>query len=81
MTFHRRGPGERRGRKTAFAVESIRRSWRTMGAPLYPDATRLLVTDDASGSNGARLRLLKLELQTLGRDRPRDRRAPLPTGH
>jgi hypothetical protein len=52
-----------------------------MGAPLYPDATRLLVTDDASGSNGARLRLLKLELQTLGRDRPRDRRAPLPTGH
>lgn len=47
----------------AFAVESIRRWWRTMGAPLYPDATRLLVTADAGGSNGARLRLWKLELQ------------------
>ncbi len=49
----------------AFAVESIRRWWRTMGAPLYPDATRLLVTADAGGSNGARLRLWKLELQKL----------------
>ena len=49
----------------AFAVESIRRWWRTMGQPLYPDATRLLVTADAGGSNGARLRLWKLELQRL----------------
>jgi hypothetical protein len=48
-----------------FAVESIRRWWRTMGQPLYPDATRLLVTADAGGSNGARLRLWKLELQRL----------------
>ena len=49
----------------AFAVESIRRWWRTMGAPLYPDATRLLITADAGGSNGYRLRLWKLELQRL----------------
>ena len=49
----------------AFAVESIRRWWRTMGAPLYPDAKRLLVTADAGGSNGYRLRLWKLELQKL----------------
>jgi transposase len=49
----------------AFAVESIRRWWRTMGAPLYPDATRLLVTADAGGSNGFRLRLWKRELQRL----------------
>jgi len=49
----------------AFAVESIRRWWRTMGAPLYPAAKRLLVTADAGGSNGYRLRLWKLELQKL----------------
>ena len=49
----------------AFAVESIRRWWATMGQALYPDATRLLVTADAGGSNGYRLRLWKLELQKL----------------
>ena len=36
-----------------------------MGAPLYPEATRLLVTADAGGSNGYRLRLWKQELQKL----------------
>ena len=49
----------------AFAVESIRRWWATMGQELYPAATRLLVTADAGGSNGYRLRLWKLELQKL----------------
>ncbi len=49
----------------AFAVESIRRWWQTMGAPLYPDATRLLITADAGGSDGYRLRLWKWELQKL----------------
>ena len=49
----------------AFAVESIRRWWRTMGQPLYPDAGRLLITADAGGSNGYRLQLWKLELQRL----------------
>jgi len=49
----------------AFAVESIRRWWQTMGHALYPDATRLLVTADAGGSNGYRVRLWKLELAGL----------------
>ena len=49
----------------AFAVESIRRWWRTMGEPLYPDATRLLITADGGGSNGCPLRLWKRELQRL----------------
>ena len=49
----------------AFAVESIRRWWRGMGEALYPRATRLLITADAGGSNGYRLRLWKLELQKL----------------
>jgi transposase len=48
-----------------FAVETIRRWWRTMGQPSYPQATRLLITADAGGSNGSRLRLWKLELQKL----------------
>ena len=48
-----------------FAVETIRRWWRSMGQPAYPRATRLLITADAGGSNGSRLRLWKLELQKL----------------
>ncbi len=48
-----------------FAVETIRRWWRTMGRPAYPEASRLLITADAGGSNGSRLRLWKIELQKL----------------
>ena len=48
-----------------FAVETIRRWWRMMGRPAYPEATRLLITADAGGSNGSRLRLWKVELQKL----------------
>jgi transposase len=48
-----------------FAVETIRRWWRSMGRPVYPEATRLLITADAGGSNGSRLRLWKIELQKL----------------
>ena len=36
-----------------------------MGSPLYPDAERLLITADGGGSNGARVRLWKVELQKL----------------
>ena len=50
---------------SAFAVESIRRWWRSMGQPLYPQARRLLITADAGGSNGYQVRLWKLELQKL----------------
>jgi len=49
----------------AFAVESIRRWWRWMGRLSYPKATRLLITADSGGSNGARVRLWKWELQEL----------------
>ena len=48
-----------------FAVESIRRWWSEMGRHRYPDASELLVTADCGGSNGARVRLWKLELQRL----------------
>lgn len=47
----------------AFAVESIARWWRYMGHQSYPDARELLITADAGGSNSARARLWKLELQ------------------
>jgi transposase len=46
----------------SFAVNSIRRWWRLMGRQAYPEAERLLVTADAGGSNGARSRLWKWEL-------------------
>ncbi|NHZ67123.1 ISAzo13 family transposase [Massilia genomosp. 1] len=48
-----------------FAVESIRRWWREMGATAYPGAKRLLITADCGGSNGYRVRLWRLELQKL----------------
>ena len=46
-----------------FAVESITRWWRKMGKRLYPDATELLITADAGGSNSYRARLWKVALQ------------------
>jgi hypothetical protein len=48
-----------------FAVESIRRWWRRMGRKRYAKAKRLLITADCGGSNGARVRLWKVELQKL----------------
>ena len=48
-----------------FAVESIR-CWRDrMGRQRYPGAHELTITADCGGSNGARVRLWKLELQKL----------------
>jgi hypothetical protein len=49
----------------AFAAQSIRRWWESMGAKAYPDAKKLLITADSGGSNGARVRLWKVELQKL----------------
>jgi hypothetical protein len=46
-----------------FAVESIARWWRSMGKRTYPAAKELLITADGGGSNAARSRLWKLELQ------------------
>ena len=47
----------------AFAVETLRRWWRSMGSAAYPRTRRVLVTADAGGSNAARSRLWKAELQ------------------
>ncbi len=48
-----------------FAVESIRRWWYKMGRVSYPQATHVLVTADCGGSNGYRVRLWKVALQSL----------------
>ena len=52
----------------AFAVASIRGWWHHEGRHLYPRARSILITADAGGSNGWRLRLWKLELQRLADD-------------
>jgi len=36
----------------SFAVESLRRWWRRVGATAYPTANRLLVCADSGGRNG-----------------------------
>ena len=48
-----------------FAVSSIRHWWGRMGKTVYPEARELLITADAGGSNGYRVRLWKRELQKL----------------
>lgn len=50
-----------------FAVASIRTWWRRLGRRRYPRAQlrRVLITADSGGSNGARNRLWKYELQKL----------------
>lgn len=46
-----------------FAVQSIRTWHERMGRERYPKAHALTITADCGGSNGARVRLWKLELQ------------------
>lgn len=48
-----------------FAVGALRRWWQKLGRKRYGGARRLLVTADSGGSNGARSRLWKVELQKL----------------
>jgi hypothetical protein len=52
----------------AFAVESIRRWWERLGRARYPEAGRLVITADCGGSNGARVRLWKRELQRFANE-------------
>lgn len=52
----------------AFAVESIRRWWRSTGSPLYAGKKDLLITSDGGGSNGVRNRLWKRELQEFSNE-------------
>ena len=48
-----------------FAVEAIRSWLGRMGRQRYPNARELTITADCGGSNGARVRLWKVELQKL----------------
>jgi hypothetical protein len=49
----------------AFAVNTLRSWWNTVGVVAYPDAGRLLITADSGGANGNRRRTWKTELATL----------------
>lgn len=51
-----------------FAVETIRRWWKSMGETSYINATKLLITADGGGSNGSRVRLWKIELQKFANE-------------
>lgn len=51
-----------------FSVAALRRWHRLLGRKRYPHLQRLLVTADSGGSNGARNRLWKWELQRLADD-------------
>jgi hypothetical protein len=48
-----------------FAVAAIRSWLERMGRQRYPKARELTITADCGGSNGARVRLWKVELQKL----------------
>jgi len=48
-----------------FAVQSIRHWRAAMGCERYPNMRELTITADCGGSNGARVRLWKFELQKL----------------
>ncbi|MCX4781664.1 ISAzo13 family transposase [Streptomyces sp. NBC_01264] len=50
------------GDTAAFAVATLRRWWDGEGRHRYPDASRLLITADAGGSNGYRVRAWKRHL-------------------
>ena len=49
----------------AFAASSIASWWEQLGKSVYPHATSLTITADSGGSNSARGRLWKVELQKL----------------
>jgi len=50
---------------SAFAVQTLRRWWDTVGRTRYPDAGKLLICADGGGSNGYRIRAWKIELAKL----------------
>jgi len=53
---------------SAFAVQTLRRWWDTIGKPRYSDATMLLICADGGGSNGHRIRAWKIELAQFTAD-------------
>jgi Rhodopirellula transposase DDE domain len=48
-----------------FAVNTIETWWQEVGKPMYPNASRLMISADGGGSNGYRTRLWKTELARL----------------
>jgi hypothetical protein len=50
---------------SAFAVETLRRWWSTVGAHRYSGSDQLLICADGGGSNGYRVRAWKIELARL----------------
>ncbi len=50
---------------SAFAVQTVRRWWDTIGKARYPHAEKLLICADGGGSNGYRVRAWKIELAKL----------------
>jgi len=52
-----------------FAAENVARWWQKTGRKHYPDAYELLILADSGGSNGARVRAWKYELQRQVVDR------------
>jgi DNA-binding transcriptional regulator GbsR (MarR family) len=53
-----------------FAVESISRWWESLGKHTFPNKNKLYITCDSGGSNGARVRMWKYQLQQFA-DRTR----------
>jgi hypothetical protein len=51
-----------------FAIATLRRWWEAEGRSRYPQAKRLLITADAGGSNGYRVRLWKTGLAAFAHD-------------
>jgi transposase len=56
------------GDTSAFAVATLRRWWNEEGVHRYPGVSRLLITADAGGSNGYRVRAWKKELAAFALD-------------
>ena len=52
-----------------FAADNVARWWQNSGRKQYPDACELLILADSGGSNGARVRAWKYELQRQVVDR------------
>ncbi len=48
-----------------FAVNAIKKWWNTLGKERFPDAQKLMITADAGGSNGYRVRAWKYHLGRL----------------
>jgi hypothetical protein len=64
----------------SIAVDALRRWWQQMGRAAYPRARTLIITADAGGSNGSRLRLWKWEFVCQS-DRADDHRVSFPARH